>query len=521
MNSIQKGDYAQEIYRTEGSVRIEQEVILPDYCPDITRLVRVEMTPVFEKSRAYLQDNILTVEVSGRAEFNALYTDGGMGCEAYEFSENFNCSFKKDIGRTSLVIPESAAVCVLPVSTSVSPRVMSPRKLLARGEIKLSAEVFANLEYNAYEPSDDVASHRVDVESCNALVSRVVSSKNEMFTLSQEIKLPASLPCCGKVLSCTANISVDSVHPSCDSVAVFLGVNFNVLYLSEETGEREAELVSFYQPVEVRESFDCDDCAEDSICRVRAVPGKASCTMLVDSYGENRAFSLELPYTLNCITFENIEASLVEDVYGVGALAECERGREDFMHYVGSLSEACPFREKFLLKTDASILRGAVASAVLKSVSVTDEGAFADVVLEVGAVTVGDEGVNGSFSESLDMRFPINVPESILSDTSPDKLICDATVLPVYVDMQANSGSVELSGELAVGVRLWERSAKEFVKNVSFTEREKKSNVTVFYYPSASDTLWDVGRRYGVERQKIREVNGIENDELPSVVRIP
>ena len=521
MNSIQKGDYAQEIYRTEGSVRVEQEVTLPDYCPDITRLVRVEMTPVFEKSRAYLQDNIITVEVSGSVEFCALYSDGDSGCETYCFSDTFNCNFKKDIGKGTNIVPDSLAVCVTPVCESVSPRVLSPRKLLARGEIKMCVEVFGNLEYTSYEPGDDMASHRVDVEREQRFISRVVSAKSEDFTLSQEIKLPSTLPSCAKVLSCRADISVDSEHPSSDSASVFLTVNFNVLYLSEETGEREAEYVSFYQPIEVRERLEFDDCAEDCICRVRAVAKKPSCNILVDSYGENRAFSLEVPYTLNCIVFENVETSFVSDVYGVGCTAASETSGEEFTKYVGSLTESCPFREKLILKSDAVSLKGADGRVIVKNVGMGDSGAFADVVLEVSALSLGDDGSVGNFSDSLDMRLPLNIPESIMSQTSSDALMFDADVAVSFVDMQISSGNVDLSGEISVRMKLWESCPSDFVVSVGFTENEKRHGKTVFYYPTAEDTLWDVGRRYGVERERIREVNGMENDNLPTVVRIP
>lgn len=520
MNSIQKGDYAREIYRTEGSVRVEQEVTLPDYCPDIMRLIRVEMTPVFEKSRAYLQDNIIVVETSGKAEFTALYSDGD-GIEAYCFSDNFSCTFKKDIGKGNGIIADSLALSVSPVSTTTSPRVMSPRRLLARGEIKMCVEVFANVEYCAYCPTEDMAAHRVDVECDNKIVSRVVTSKNEDFTLSQEIKLPSSLPSCAKVLSCNANMCIDSVHPSSDNVSVFLTANFNVMYLSEETGEREAELVSFCQPVEVRERIECDDSAEDSICRITAMLKKTTCNTLVDSYGENRVFSLELPYTLSCVVFENVETPLVSDAYGVGCSADCEHSGEEFMRYIGALSESCPFRERLLIKSDGTTLKGADAVAVVRGTGVGENGAWADVLLELSAIETADNGDVKGFFDSLEMRLPLNVPESIMQNTMPELLSCDVKVEVSYVDMQVNSGNVDLSGELCVRASLWERCPCDFVKSIEFSEWEKRCGKTVFYYPVSEDTLWDVGRRYGVEREKIREVNGMDSDELPAVVRIP
>ena len=86
---------------------------------------------------------------------------------------------------------------------------------------------------------------------------------------------------------------------------------------------------------------------------------------------------------------------------------------------------------------------------------------------------------------------------------------------------KAASGALEVSGELMVQAQLWEKSSAEFTESVTFSERDKVTGKTVFYYPSSDDTLWTVGRRYGVEREKIREANSIESDTLPAVCKIP
>lgn len=521
MNSIQKGDFAHQLYRGEGNVRIEQEVTLPDYCPDVTRLIRVEITPVFEKSRAYLQDNTLNIEVSGRAEFCALYTDGAEGCEVFSFTQPFSETFKRDVGKNIGILPESIALCVTPVCVTPTPRVLSPRKLLLRGELRMLLEVFANLEYSAYDPCEALSSHCIDVEREERYVSRIVSSKTEDYRVNQEIKLPSGMPSCEKILSCSADINVESVHPTSDSASVFLGVNFNVLYLSEQSGEREAEYVSFYQPVEVRETLSCDDCAEDSVCRVRAMSGKVNCSIIADSFGENRIISLDMPYSLTCIIFENIETSFVTDAYGVGRNAKTENTSREFSGYIGSVSESTPFREKLNLKSDTSSVHGARTCAVLKNVSVGADGAFADVSIEVSVINSADGELKSGSSESFDVRVPINLPDSIMTKTAPESIVCDATVLPAFVDAQVSSGALEVSGELVVQAQLWEKTGAEFVSSVSFSDREMPSGKTVFYYPSPEDTLWDIGKRYGVEREKIRQANSIEGNTLPSVCKIP
>jgi hypothetical protein len=42
-----------------------------------------------------------------------------------------------------------------------------------------------------------------------------------------------------------------------------------------------------------------------------------------------------------------------------------------------------------------------------------------------------------------------------------------------------------------------------------------------FYYPSDGETLWDVGKAFGIPTELIAEKNSIKDGALPSVIYIP
>ncbi|MBQ9975903.1 MAG: hypothetical protein IJP16_05280 [Clostridia bacterium] len=505
--NIQKGELARRLYKGEGSVRLEDEIILPDYCPDVVRLIRMEALPCVDKETVWLQDGALSVEVTGRVEVCLLYTDGE-DTSSYAYSIPFTHTFKKDIGRGIKVSPDSLTAFVMPLPTVTSPRVLSPRRVLARCDIRLSCEVMGNAVYDAFDPCDDIA--RLELDRRESTVSRLVGSVRREFCLKQEVKLPSTLPSVARVLSCRTVMGVDSVHPSSDSAAVFLTASFNVLYVAEESGA----LVSFTQPVEVREELSVDDCSESSVCRVRACVGGCETKILSDSFGESRVISLELPYTLDMAVLENIETGFIGDVYGVGCKATCECVSEEALCFVGSLCESTSFREKVMLKTDAEEVTGVSAEVCVKGVGED----WVDLTLDISAVALSDGAPCGSISESLDMRVSVNIPDSIREATG-EGAWCDAVVIPSFVDATASQGALEVSGELVCQAQVWKCFPVEFASSVEFSERDTTEGC-VFYYPSEEDTLWTVGKRYGVSREAICKANGIEDGELPRVVEV-
>jgi len=518
MNSIQKADTAQLIYTGEGALRLEEEIILPDYCPDVARLLRVEMTPVIDKSRAYIQDGGVTVSITGGAEFTVIYSSPDGECESYSFTLPVDTSFKKELSRKSGIVPDSVALSVSPFTTAASAKPLTSRKLLARGEARLICDVFSNVEYSAYDGATDTG--RVECKRGERYAAYLTGCTTSKLSIVQDIKIPPTLPSGAKVLSCTANLSVDSATPARDSATVFMTATFNVLYLSEETGERAAELVSFCQPVEVRERLECDDCAEDSVCRIRACLGGAKCTLECDSFGEMRIFHLELPYTLTCLVLENLPITLVSDAYGIGCESECRASEEEFTRYIGSLSEGCQFKKRISLVSDTDAVHGVEGRARVNSVSFTDSGAVAHLEVLVGAVPEKDGVLSADIRESLEVELPLNVPDSIRAEVKSDETVCDATATLSFVDAQVIGEEIEVSGEITLQAMLWEKSRVKFVEDVVFSEGKERKRNTLFYYPTPDDTLWSVGKRYGVGMNELKEMNKIEGESLPCVCKI-
>jgi hypothetical protein len=42
-----------------------------------------------------------------------------------------------------------------------------------------------------------------------------------------------------------------------------------------------------------------------------------------------------------------------------------------------------------------------------------------------------------------------------------------------------------------------------------------------FYYPSEDETLWDIGKQFGVSRDELIDKNDIIGDTVPRVLFIP
>ena len=72
---------------------------------------------------------------------------------------------------------------------------------------------------------------------------------------------------------------------------------------------------------------------------------------------------------------------------------------------------------------------------------------------------------------------------------------------------------IGIDAEIACAVEAWESTEARVLSSVSFgqaTTAEKGSFVVC--YPSSSDSLWSVAKRYGTALSGIRAANGLDND---------
>ena len=113
---------------------VSPEFILPDYQPEIKRLLRVRALPL--PVDQYIGGS--AAEFSGAVEFQALYAaeDGSLWCVTRREDYRLSCPFEADGGFDL----SDGIVCDVKTDVEgVSGRVLAPRKLTARCRVRTAS----------------------------------------------------------------------------------------------------------------------------------------------------------------------------------------------------------------------------------------------------------------------------------------------------------------------------------------------------------------------------------------------
>jgi hypothetical protein len=168
---------------------LELEESLPDYCPDIARLIRVDCTPVIESSE-FSGDRCV---VSGKAVCRILYeTDYKSKIKSAEFVKDFSHSFEVPMQGCMNPVAHTNARC-----THISCKMLSPRKFIIKSRIQLDLEAFANTAVKTVDTrsGDNTFYRTVDIAYEKKLTPYI-----EEFTFEEEMPLLQSEKSIGDIV---------------------------------------------------------------------------------------------------------------------------------------------------------------------------------------------------------------------------------------------------------------------------------------------------------------------------------
>jgi hypothetical protein len=91
---------------------------------------------------------------------------------------------------------------------------------------------------------------------------------------------------------------------------------------------------------------------------------------------------------------------------------------------------------------------------------------------------------------------------------------CDIKVTVSHLAYSLNSkGEIEIKYTLSQQIRITQKLNIKLI-SAAQTEEQDEENDIVIYFLKKGDSLWSIGKKYGVKVSDIMETNGLENDKV-------
>lgn len=515
MNSI----YGDELYcSTEALMKvyegikhtdISEEFILPDYLPDIKKIIRVDTTPKIDGKFVTKGK----VDYEGDVVVNILFIDEGNHLRTVTFTVSFADGVEIDG-----VVDECIANLV-PDPESVICKMVNPRRVSIRMRMDTSVTVWCT---RCFEPdySGEGASGRIEKAERSIEVMKLVCAGESGLSASADLEADGALPQIGEVISCNVDMSFYECKGADGKVLCRGDMPITVFYSSpSDSGEVYTVL---YRKLPLAQVVLAEGIEDDYTCMARGSVDSVNVNVAENGFGERRIVELDITYRiyLNCVGKDKV--NVVSDVYALGKNVKIETENTTFCRlsrlFSRSFSVSLAQTRAELNISDADGVFAVKADPKILSVEKKAENGSVLVSgnAKVSAIVKGKDGLT-----AFDYEMPFST-ELDGGGVGKDFIYnCDTVCMSAKGRFDSENFYTEL--ELALNMMILETESAEVMKRAEFTDMETVAEAPQmrFYYPDENETLWSIGKRFGVPISELEETNGISDGKLPYVLYIP
>ncbi len=492
---------------------VSEEYILPDYLPDIRKILLVNAK--VEENDGFIQEG--KAEYSGDVVFNVVYIGdtGQIKCvtQAYPYT-----NYLADEG----IYDDSVIEAVTRVDNR-SVRAVSPRKLLLKGKVVTDISIFNKL---CVSPRLVGGSGVEDEFTLERKTDRIDCVNYMQFTesdirVSEDIEYKGKKPIQEMIYS-DADLFMTDCKYSDGKVTVKGNARVKCLVRCAEEGDG-GEYEGIEKNIPIEHTFDVKLPQDDSRCFGKLELGAIEVGLANDSYGENRLIEIDFVCRANITAISNSDTVFTDDVFSTAykyentykevtteRLAKC--GYSNF-----SVNGSGEVTNTEGIELDRVVICQADSQMKLKEIT-NGKGIF-EGECNVRAV-LADKNNN---CITTDLSFPIRY-ECPVDCSAYNRCMIDCTVIDSRASIDGNK--LNVNAEIGIDYAVFEKITANSVAVVSIDKTvkpaETKEGFVRLYYPEKNEDLWSVAKKYGLSRSALEKANNRQLSEgLPRVILIP
>lgn len=515
-------------------IPLEMDINVSDAKPDVARVI-------YDSGRIKI-DEIKTgmnkIWVKGRLCYQLLYQAEGIDAKASDSAPSDavlsgmegELPFNEEI-YLDKIEGQDRVVCKTKLD-DMRVHLINSRKLSIQSVITLEPQVEENISEDLCVELDGMTDNMINAMGKteekagigNSLEYRkksldyleTVVKKRDLLRLHEETKLPAGMPDMGSVLWKSMDVRSINFRPMEEKLGITGELSIFIVYREDSTDK-----VNWYETmIPFQGSVECQDSREGMISDIYYDIGHEEITIREDVDGELRIIGVEATLELEIKLYEKQSTSIVADVYGVSCEVQADVDTKEFTDLYAELNiEEKLTRNIRLEDTEPKLLQVCRCDAKIK----LEEVSCSNNQLKLNG-EIALQILYASSDEKAGL-YPVNdtVPFELVKEM-PDmdmvQILRCATSMQIEQQTVSikDSTQMEWRGSLCVKVLIYSNKQEEIltelrVSPINAAVLEKLPGFAI-YYAKPGDSLWQIGKKYYVSVQRIKEMNNLVSDEI-------
>ncbi|MDO4742894.1 MAG: DUF3794 domain-containing protein [bacterium] len=487
------------VYRQNIEHSIDTDFTLPDYCPDISRVLKCRIKPRII-SKAF---NSSQITIDGNVSFNLIYADEENKICNYEWVFPFSKTI--DIGKNIEVCSAQ-----LNVRTEyMNCRAVTPRKMDIHGALSISVCLTGK---KVAEVISDIQREDINKKCSVVNFTNPLNFAEKYIIIEEEIALAQA----GDSYLNILRYDTIAIANDCKIVggkAVIKGeLIINALYSTESNGGTECikNTIPFSQIVDI------DGIGDECDCEVKIDVTYAELKQNSNSGEGASSIAVDAKLHMVVSAYCKSEVPVVFDVFSTDYDLDVKREEVVFERLISKINE------RFICNKNVDVREIPISSVVdlwcesnLTSVRNTDNQMVINGTVIICVLAYDMDMMPVYFEKPVDYEYT-----NILNEC-PTMLRCDPDVDVISVNYLLNDNhSVDVKVELSIGTVVFDVNKTTVLTDVTVNEdspKKKNNDIAVYvYYANRGEEVWDIARRYNTSPEAIILANEDTNEILES-----
>ena len=491
--------------RTEAvnQITLEDDMNIPESKPDVDALNMEKAEVVIEEVRAGAD----MVTVRGKLAFSVLYRtmENGSSLVALEGK----IPFEEKINLQGATLQDSVSVDGKVEDLNIG--IINSRKLSIQSLLTLHAQI--EELYDEEVPIDIEGEEAVEYRRVPMNLAQIAICKNDIFRMKEEVSLPSNYPNIFQIL--WSNVDMRDVEFKVQNEKLAIQGDVHIFVLYEGEGE-EHPIRSFETTLPLNGALECYGCRDGMLPDIRYTIGQQDLTVRPDFDGEERNIGIELVMDIVIRIYEEEQVEVLSDIYGVSKEVETVSEKANLRRLLTRVTGKTKVADHVKTK-GASVMQllHSEGQVSLDHQSVVENGILLQGGLNVKVMYItGDDAMPYvSTQVILPYEYTLDVPGIAPEDMGR----VHAEVEQLQVNM-LDGEELDVKAVLTFTTTVFQNIPMELI--VRLGVRDIDSNTLnnlpgmVVYMVSQGDNLWNIGKKYYVPVDSIRELNNLGNDEL-------
>lgn len=469
---------------------IEGDISLPEYMPEILRIIRTTATPNIISCK--LSGDRVTVD--GVCELRMIYTAEDGGLYTYTHTQPFTKYCENEVFSETVDVTSRASV------SFVNCRATNNRRAEIKAGISVKVCAFGENENEIISSAEGEGLEQklipVDAMSLGC-------RKTKRFSMSDSVQ-PQS-PAAAVVSVSSSAVCTDTRKIN-NKLMIKGEAVVSICYVKD--GDR-TKTETLKHSIPINQIMEFEGLEERFTGNVVLNVSSAEIIPKGESSDGINGFDISLGIDVSITMWELRSVSVISDAYGVGTALELKKANHKYYCALKEIREMLIAEENFSAPSDG-------VDCVLDCCGeiVSQKFRYEDGKITIGGsinISMIIRDSNGSFNnliKTLDFCYTEDI------DAENKNVVCDPSVSLVSLDCGLSSGGITVRSELSLTGTVFEERVIETVTEITEAEIKdcrKRYAITV-YFPETEESLWSIARRYNTTVNAISEENGLHGD---------